>query len=207
VDHLAVLEGEVAAMTAALAAADPATPVEACPGWTVRELGGHITGVHRWVLAALDGDGPPPYDETPQADPVAAYDAAAQSLVARLRELPTDHPCWTFDRSNPTASFWRRRQVHEVSVHLWDVAPYELTDAVAEDGIDEVLDFFLPRQVKAGRTTLPAGTLELRTPHRSWTVGEGPATVVEGSASELLLALWGRGRRLPDPWAGAGLTP
>lgn len=196
-------------MTSALLAADPAREVAACPGWTVRELAGHVTGVHRWALAALSSDTPPPYDETPtDGDLAEAYAAAGQALVARLRDLPPDHACWTFDKSNRSASFWRRRQVHELAVHRWDVAPYDLTEEVAEDGIDEVLDFMLPRQLHAGRSTLPPGTLHLAAPARSWSIGQGaPETTVNGSASDLLLSLWGRGKALPDPWQQAGLTP
>ena len=109
-DHLALLEGEVVAMTAALRAADPWAPVQACPGWTVRELAGHVTGVHRWALAALNSDTPPSYDEKPvDGDLAEGYAAAGQDLLAALTALPPDHPCWTFDKANQTASFWRRR--------------------------------------------------------------------------------------------------
>jgi uncharacterized protein (TIGR03083 family) len=207
-DHLALLAHEVDAMTEALRAADPAAPVEACPGWTMRDLAGHVTGVHRWVLAALSSDAPPPYDETPtDGDLVATYAAAANEMVSALTALPPGHACWTFDRGNRSASFWRRRQLHEIAVHRWDVQPYPLTDEVAVDGLDEVVDFLLPRQLAAGRTTLPDGALELRSPGRTWTLGEGTTTVVEGPAGELLLSLWGRRTPLPGPWAETRLTP
>jgi uncharacterized protein (TIGR03083 family) len=210
-DHLALLEGEVVAMTAALAAADPAQPIAACPGWTARELAGHVTGVHRWVLAALRTDSPPAYDETPPAGDLAGgYEPVAREMLEALRALPADHACWTFDRSNRTAGFWRRRQVHELSVHRWDLAPYALDEALAADGIDEVLGFMLPRQLKTGRGTLPDGTLVLASPTRTWRVGAGtdtPDIIVSGTAGELLLSLWGRGTPLPGPWATAHLTP
>ena len=207
-DHLALLTAEVAGMTEALRDADLSAPVAACPGWTVRELGAHVTGVHRWARAALSSDAPPPYDESlPQGDLAEAYAAAAGDLLEALRSTPADQSCWTFDRGNRTASFWRRRQLHEIAVHRWDVRAYELTDEVAQDGIDEVVDFMLPRQVAAGRTTLPDGSLVLTSPGRTWTVGEGEPDVVEGSAGELLLRLWGRGDPLPGAWATTRLTP
>lgn len=207
-DHLAALRGEVVAFTGALRGANLDAPVASCPGWTVRDLAGHLTGVHRWATLALDDAGPPAYDETPDDDPVAAYASAAQSLLDRLAELPADAPAWTFDKTNRTAGFWRRRQLHEVWVHRWDLEQFEgFHVALAVDGIEEVVDFFLPRQIALGRTELPAGSLRLVTPQREWRVGDGPETVVAGAAGELLLRLWGRGEPLPGPWTDVALTP
>lgn len=207
-DHLALLEGEVVAMTAALAAADPDQSVAACPGWTARDLVGHLAGVHRWVTAALQTDRPPPYDETPPAGDLAgAYAPAAREMLDALRSLPTDHPCWTLDRSDRTAGFWRRRQLHEVAVHRWDLAPYPLDEQVAADGLAEALDVMVPRQLGTGRAVLPEARLRLVWPGGSWAVGDGPETLVEGSAAELLLRLWGRGEPLPAPWGAVALTP
>ena len=207
-DHLALLEGEVVAMADALRDADPAQPVPACPGWTVRELAAHVTGVHRWVLKALDNNGPPPFDETPDdGDLAARYAEAAQAMVQRLRELPKDAPAWTFNKNDGTAGFWHRRQLHEVAIHRWDAQPYVLDDAIATDGIDEVFDFFVPRQLTRGSLTLPAERLTLTTGDRTWHLGEGPETAVEGKASDLLLMLWQRSRTLPGTWAQTPLTP
>jgi hypothetical protein len=94
-----------------------------------------------------------------------------------------------------------------VSVHRWDVEPYVLADEIAEDGIDEVLDFFLPRQLHVERATLPDASLVLRSSRRTWTVGEGSECLVEGEASDLLLSPWGRGTPLPSPWAEIAFTP
>ena len=204
-DALALLEHEVTAMTAALGSADLGAAVAACPGWTVADLATHVTAIHRWALAALESTSPASYDEVPADDPVQAYDEAARQLVARLHEVGPDAPAWTFDRSNRTASFWRRRQLHEVSVHRYDLAPYALPDEVALDGVDEVMTFFAPRQVALERTTLPAGALVVRTGGRTWALGQGAAEVVEGPPGEVLLRLWGRGAPLPAGWTG--LTP
>jgi uncharacterized protein (TIGR03083 family) len=208
VDHLGLLEVEVTAMIGALRDADLAAPVPACPGWTVRELASHLTGVHRWVTLALDNAGPPPYDETPDDDPVGAYEEAATTLLQKLRELPPDAPAWTFDKYNKTAGFWRRRQLHEVSVHRWDVVPHQLPTEVAEDGVDEVLDFFLPRQIALNRTEVPDGTLRLISPERAWAFGDGrPVQTAQGTASDLVLGLWGRVELDLGPWREASLTP
>lgn len=207
-DHLALLEGEVARMVQAVRDADLAAPIASCPGWTAADLVAHLTGVHRWVLAALDDAGPPAYDETPQPDPVGDYERHATALLDRLRAVSPDTPAWTFDRHNRTAGFWRRRQLHEVSVHRWDLQPYVLDREVAEDGVDEVLDFFLPRQVGSGRTTLPEGTLRLVSPERAWAFGDGrPVQTAQGTASDLALGLWGRVELDLGPWGAAKLTP
>jgi uncharacterized protein (TIGR03083 family) len=191
VDHLALLQGEVAAMAAALRAADPARPVRSCPGWDVAALTAHLTAVHRWALGALRDEGSPPYDEKP-ASP-EDYAEAGGALVERLQQLPPEAPCWTFDRDDRTAAFWRRRQLQEVSVHRWDVEEHDLDPLVAEAGVDEVVGFFLPRQVHLGRTTLPAGTLVLDSGARTWTIGAGgPTATVHATAADLDLLLWGR---------------
>ena len=203
------LEGEVLAMASAIGLADPAAPVPACPGWTVRDLVTHLVAVHVWARAALDTDTPPPYDEKVLGPELAEeYFAASQDLMARLRELPGSHPCWTFDKANRTAAFWQRRQLHEVAVHRWDVSPYTLTDEVALDGIDEVVTFFAPRQVSLGRTVLPAGSLHVSTAGREWRVGTGsPGATLTGTASDVLLRLWRRREPLPGAWAQVQLAP
>ena len=204
-DHLALLEREVDAFATALARADLDAPVAACPGWTVRELAGHVAGIHRWVLLALADEGPPPYDGTPAADPVADYRQVATEMVARLGEAVPDAPAWTFDKGNRTAAFWRRRQLHEVAVHRWDVAAYDLTDQVAVDAVDEVMTFFAPRQVALGRATFPEQQLVVRTAGREWLLGDGPQVVVDGAPSDVALQLWGRGAPRPAGWEQ--LTP
>lgn len=211
-DHLTLLEGEVAATTAAFAAADPDGRIEACPEWDVRALANHVATLHRWVTAALEGPEMPPFEERPiegdAAQIAAVYAECGNAMVRRMRELPGDHPCWTFDKKNQTAGFWHRRQLHELAVHRWDLDHAQLSDELSADGIDEAIDFFLPRMLNAGRAALPEGSLELVSPDRTWTIGTGqPVARVAGTTSELLLALWGRDRALPSPWADAKLMP
>jgi uncharacterized protein (TIGR03083 family) len=211
-DFLSLLHDEVGAMTQALASADPGAEVASCPGWTVRDLASHLIGVHTWVTATVGQPKPGAYAEEPvegDAQQVAdAYATAGQALLATLDQVPADTPSWSFDDTNHTAGYWHRRQLHEVSVHRWDVAPYAMQAPVAADGIDEAIDFFVPRMVARGQATLPPGTLRLVSPERSWTIGGGePEVVAEGSAPDLLLSLWGRRDLIPSPWRDAKLMP
>ena len=193
IDHLALLKGEVVAMAAALRAVDLSSPVPGCPGWTRQDLSNHLTAVHRWVTLALDDAGSPPYDESVVSSP-EEYEAVATAMVGRLEALAPDAPCWTFNRDDRTTGFWRRRQLQEVSIHRWDADEHDIDPEVAADGIGEVAEFFLPRQVASGRTTLPDGTLVLDTGSRTWTLheSEGPRAVVQADAAALNLLLWGR---------------
>jgi uncharacterized protein (TIGR03083 family) len=197
-NHLALLEAEVAATADAFRAADLSAPVAACPGWTVQDLCNHLAAVHRWVRLALNNDGAPPYDESVPTTP-DGYAQAAGEMVSRLKEMAPDALCWTFNKDNPTASFWHRRQLQEVSVHRWDAEQHAIDPEVAEDGIDEVVTFFLPRQLRLSRTELPAGMLLLDTGTHTWTLtdGEGPQAVVSADPATLNLLLWGR-RTLDD---------
>lgn len=214
-DHLDRLAEQVGALAAQVAAVDPATPVAACPGWTVRDLVSHVVAVHRWAVAALDSDGPPPSPPAePAGDLAAWYAEAAADLVRALRDRPAGAPAWTMDRADPTAGFWRRRQLHEVVVHRHDLAvcagdgtaaAYALDDELAVDGIAEVVDVLLPRQLRLGRTAAGDRGLRLRAAGRSWLLGDEPAEVVEAPAGDLLLRLWGRGEPLPGGWSA--LTP
>ena len=196
-------------MTDALRRADPEQPIKACPGWAVSDLASHLIGVHRWARTALDSENAPHHDRTHvTGDFVEAYVVASQELLGALRQREADAPAWTFDPSNRTASFWHRRQLHEVAMHRWDVKPYTFDDDLAVDAIEEVVSFMLPRMQAAGRATLAPGTLDLVVPQRSWAIGTGiPHSRVETSPSDLLLMLWGRDGRLPDAWGDAKLTP
>jgi predicted lipid carrier protein YhbT len=116
---------------------------------------------------------------------------------------------WTFGGLAPPI-FWARRQANETSVHRWDAemaafgkaAPIDA--ALARDGVEEVLEFFLPIFKKPGN----GETFHF---HRTdgdgeWLVtatADGPAVerkhgkgdlALRGSASDLVLFLW---RRIP----------
>ncbi|PPF82677.1 hypothetical protein C5E07_13390 [Pseudoclavibacter sp. RFBJ3] len=144
-----------------LGSADLATPVPSCPGWSLAELTEHLGGVHRWARAQLLGGGQQVERLTPKAPMddrgalVAWFREGAAELVATLRELPEDAPCWAL-YPPARASTWARRQALETTLHLWDAtdsldiaAPIPVTIAAA--GVAEVAHDMYPRQVSLGR--------------------------------------------------------
>jgi uncharacterized protein (TIGR03083 family) len=206
-DHL---ERGAARFSAALADADLASPVPACPGWDVTDLAGHLGGIHRWARDAVV-EGRPTDEERPYPRDREGlrswFDAGAAELVATLRATDPAAPCWHFGPKPRTADFWFRRQAHETAMHARDAeeavrgAAEPLHPELVVDGIDEILEMFLPRQVRLGRLDPPSGVVELRptdpsaAPFRLAPAGEGELVgAVSGPAETLLLLLWRRVR-------------
>jgi uncharacterized protein (TIGR03083 family) len=138
--------------------------------------------------------------------------AAARSLEESFADTEPGAPAWTWWEPDQTAGFWLRRMAQETSVHRWDVEaargePEPIEAGLAADGIDEMLDIYTPRwcRPKSGMTgSGESYCLRRSDEDTSWTVrfpdegvevtkGDGRAQVtVTGSASDLILALWGR---------------
>ncbi|MDQ0259470.1 maleylpyruvate isomerase family mycothiol-dependent enzyme [Sinomonas atrocyanea] len=218
-DRVAALAGGFADAAAGAADQDPhlAQPVAACPGWTVRDLVDHLAGIHRWAAAALGAEHAPRLEGRPETEaPVGWYRASAAHLVAVLRAAGPDAPAWTL-WGERTASFWARRQVHELAVHTFDLLDalgradaWSIPEDLALDGIREVLEGFYPRQVRLGRSGGLPGVVCFAVTHDDGRPAEALVTpavagsggdqallgTVEGPAAELYLGLWGR-RPLP----------
>jgi uncharacterized protein (TIGR03083 family) len=236
-EHVAGLRAAVGAFAASAAAAGPQTQVPTC-AWTVRKLLAHQGMVHRWARATLLGEDshPPTWNAEGQqvADPVAWLLEGADALVTTLEAVPDDVPAMVFLKDAPAPRvFWARRQCHETSIHAVDALAAELgrfptaedaswvDEAVALDGIDELLTGFVPRGTSrfAGAgpqafTVRPEGsvrrwTVEIRADGSvettrtrgdgdagSATAGDdgqaGAATTLDGPAVGLYLALWNR---------------
>ena len=227
-DHLAGLAAAVARGGAAARAAGLAATVPTCPAWDVRELVAHVGMVHRWAAAHLDGRG----DEIGSGaavkregrespDPVAWWAEGAEELEAVLRAVPDDVAAMVFlHDAPPPRRFWARRQCHEATIHAVDAqaaqlgraptaAESGLDEALALDGLDELLTGFLTRGRKLAVDE--ARTLAVRPdgagPSWTLTLSSGPAVAVRhppgtdvvaddvltGPAVALYLALWNRG--------------
>ncbi|WP_165356934.1 maleylpyruvate isomerase family mycothiol-dependent enzyme [Nocardioides zhouii] len=182
---------------------DPAREVTSCPGWTLRDLTDHLGGVHQWAAhAVVEGDPSLEPAPTPAGDAIelsAWYLLHASALIDVLAARPAEAPAWTLDRDNRTAGFWRRRQVHEVTMHLWDAehalgVARPIDPELAWDGVAEVVDVLYPRQVRLGRTTPLATAVRLTASDldESVVIGNGDPVDVVAPAEVLLRTLWHR---------------
>ncbi len=126
--HIAAVREEGALMAAAVAQADPDSAVPTCPEWTVRDLGRHLGGVHRWATGFVRGRTEPQRADLDEV--VGTWPADAElagwlaqgcaDLVARSRRRPTTLECWTFLPAPSPRAMWARRQAHETAIHRVD---------------------------------------------------------------------------------------
>jgi uncharacterized protein (TIGR03083 family) len=158
--------------------------------------------------------------ETPPKGPdvLEWWDDSFRILLAALESVKPSAPAWNWSIQEPVAQFWFRRMAHETAIHRWDAelaAAAGFTEPIetqlAVDGIDEAFDTFLSSGHRAGPDTL-RGVVTIRTidANAHWavrlrgaglslldidTVFDDPPhaqTAVSGTASDVLLALWGR---------------
>lgn len=209
-----------------LAGAEPEAAVPACPGWTVTDLATHLGNVHTWAAAIVTSGGPV---DQPRSQPRGVpldqwYAARAAHLVGVLAASDPAAPCWNFARLGEVAGFWRRRQLHEVLMHLVDLDQAHgrrtrLDPATCADGVSETFEVFGPRLHARGvRVDLAAPVSFVATDTGDvWTLhpnGDGPPLLardepvgdrVTGTAEQLWLQLWKRGDEA-EPSGDAGLV-
>jgi len=225
IDYLGSLRDDGAALgEAARKGLDP--PVPACQGWTLADLVLHTGMVHRHKLEVVRGRlAEPPRPWPPPAPPLADlprwYEQGLAELVTVLEDADPGTRVWTFHRPDQTVAFWHRRMAQETAVHRVDAEsahgdPRPVPAALAADGVAELLEVFLAPHSEGepvggrGETLhlhatdaegewrlrlLPAG-VELGQGH-----GQSDATAA-GTASDLLLYLWGRAG--PEPLERSG---
>jgi uncharacterized protein (TIGR03083 family) len=189
------------------------------PEWTARDLVQHLGTVHRWATAIVragHADHPPREAiSAPHADALLEwYATGLTELVATLRTTPPDKPAWHMSPGAPkVAASWARRQAHELVVHRMDLeaaaaVPHARVDPeLAADGIDELLRIIVPRWAHTEPLSSADATVSVTSTDtgHSWTVTvrggavhvvtEQSGTVdaqLSGSATQLLLHLWGR---------------
>jgi len=203
----------------AAVAAGTDADVPSCPAWTVKDLLDHCVTGDAWARTIVEQGRAGSTERVlpADADPslrgealVQAFREGAEALVRELSSADPDTPVWTFSSTNRTASFWQRRRAQETSVHRYDAqlaagAPTPLDAVLAADGIDEFLTVFLPRLADnfadVGDATVHLHCTDVE---GEWLVArrDGEFTVTRehakgdvaarGSASDLLLFLWGR---------------
>ena len=200
-DHLDQLVDAQDDFLTTIGEVDPTTPIPWCGRWRVRDLVEHLARVHHWAAAQARGT-----DETPLGRGPFVLDDLYRECAGELRdtliELGPDAVGSTLLGPGP-ASFWRRRQLHETLVHLWDLRTaggrvLAVRPEVWADTVDEVVTVLQPRQVRVGRMPRLLSPIEFAASDvdRRWrldTADDGPAVVqVRAPASVLVLILWGR---------------
>lgn len=207
--HLEQLERDLARLDRLLAdRLEPGwrRPVPACPGWDLAALVGHLGGVHRMVVQAVES-GTPSHSSRHAPDPavepgslVPWLGAGGRALLAVLDGDPS-RPAWSFDDAGRTVGFWQRRQVMETLVHRVDVEQslgVELDPVpadVAADGVAEVVDVMVRLRTGAGELVLPDHAVELHLVDTGDRLLIGTGDVVGravGPAAQHLLDLWKR---------------
>ncbi len=190
-------------------------PIDACPGWTVGDLVGHVGQVHQWFTLLLNAkldekvrfrDAPEP----PSGDEVVPwFEEMAGTVLAALERTDPDRIVQTWAGEHP-ARWVFRRIAQETAVHRWDGqaahdAASPIDTALAVDGVDEVLEVFvpaLPHEALAGggetihlhaADTDGEWLITLGPDGLRWEHGHLKADVAaRGAASDLLLLLWNR---------------
>ncbi len=214
--HLSALAADSEALID-LAAGHLGAAVEACPGWTVAEMVGHLGGVYSWaaLVVAAAGERPAMTREQPPAEQEALdgwFRKQRAALLDALSSHEPDAPAWIFtsaDRGD--VGWWRRRMAMETAVHLFDVEqaagqPGTMEPELAADGVDELLGQILPGYLARHPVPELSGTLHLHatdTPGE-WSLDFGAAdlavrrdhtkadTALRGPAAGLFLWLWNR---------------
>jgi len=182
--------------------------VPSCPGWTLRDLLHHVGTIHRWATEIVRTG--VAHDEPPGSGPQEAGELSSwlreggEALAEVLEATDPDGECWTLGFPPARAGFWRVRQALETSLHRGDAhlavgEPWAMPAELAAVGIDEVVDFFLPRQIGLGRIEPLADPVDLVATDlsRTWTLpgvqpDARPAAQLRGTAPALYLWLWGR---------------
>jgi uncharacterized protein (TIGR03083 family) len=215
------IEGELMLGTAATALPDAAeAEVPGCPDLTLAGTLRHVGSVHRVTrLWARHGHRPEQWQQSPSdGDLVSFVRTGVRELLTELSQHDPADPCDTWWPADRTHGFWRRRMVHETTVHRVDVqaaagGPVHPIDAeVALDGIDELMFLWFGHRLGELQMSSPGrGTVALSAADRRWLavfepdrstahrVGEADArgadASVSGTPMEVYLWSWGR---LPD---------
>ena len=198
--YLAHLRREFGAFEACLAG-DLSARVEHCGQWTLYDLADHLGQGNMWAAVAVTekhGGYEAPAAPRDRAALTSWFRGTCATLLAALDADPSGG-AWTI-APPPTVGFWQRRRCLETLIHRWDAehalgAAGPVDPALAADGVAEVVDTMVPRQVRLGRTAAPPHAIRLRAGDTgsSWILGPGePVATMDATAAILLLVLWGR---------------
>lgn len=213
--YIASIRRDSVALREAARSAGPAATIAACPGWTTGDLVWHIGEVHDfWATVVRDrvehGRDVPDEVRPATDDAVFAFaEASARELADVLASSDPATPVWTWSTQNDVA-FVIRRMAQETAVHRVDaeraaVRDHRIGAALASDGIDEFLHFFIPDVVDGAPPLDGSVHLHCTDVDGEWLVradADGAYVVIRehakgdaairGPAHDLLMVLWRR---------------
>lgn len=176
--------------------------VPSCPEWTLLDLVAHIGEVqHFWANCIREGNANAPWQgEIAKPDsPRNAGDwlrTKTRLLIEAINSTPGDSPCWTWWDEPLTALAVARHQVQEAEVHRWDaeLAVASPTPIPVEIAIDGIPEFLLVHRGAIQKLKLPHIQFSATDSADNWHVNEGEADTIaiSGTASDLVLFLFGR---------------
>ena len=187
------------------AAPDLGAMVPSCPDWCLSDLAWHVIEVHdfwAWVVnnETMDPSGYPEPERVVDDELVGFIRDRAKLLADALADADPSAPLWTWS-SQRNVGFVQRFQVQEMVLHRWDAQstigdPDPVGKLVGADGLLVFAEFLVPAGTSQSIVALPTG-------EKPVVIGSGePVAVLEGPATDLLLALW---RRIPlDPYVVDG---
>jgi uncharacterized protein (TIGR03083 family) len=193
-------------------------PVPSCTGWDVAEVLWHVSNVYEHKVRLLaDNAWPdpwPPEWEFADDEEIAFLRSAKTHLFEEFSRHEIDEPAKSFG-GDATVGFWVRRMACEIAVHRVDgeqahADQTPISDDIALDGIDELLQVFLAGPWWADRvqTDHPVSAqVAIEAAGQRWVcdVQEKSVTVaadetstpaaatVSGEPEAVFLWLWGRG--------------
>jgi uncharacterized protein (TIGR03083 family) len=165
--------------------ADGGLAVPACPGWTVRDLLAHVTGVGDDLLnGRLEGVGTDPWTE---AQVARRRDASLEEVVAEWRGI-----AGALDEALDAIGGAPEQLVFDTATHEHDLRQaLDRPGARDSDAVAIGLGWVLPRWQEASRGG--PGPLRLVTGDHDVTAGDGePVATVELDPFEAVRALTGR---------------
>lgn len=214
--YLVALRSDGAALaTAARINLDADVP--SCPGWTMKDLVIHTANVYKHRNKNVKDLLTEPHDFTPETPPedeeklVEWLEGWLDELTRTLGAADPGAMAWNWSDGEQVVGFWHRRMAQETAVHRWDAQnavgnPAPVAPDLAADGTDELLYAFMEGEHSVG----PDRSVHIHCTDPNLGTGgewlvvmtEGKAVVsrehakgdcaLRGSASDLLLALWGR---------------
>jgi uncharacterized protein (TIGR03083 family) len=164
-DFVGALRTENAHFAEAAERAGGSAPVVACPGWSIDDLVFHLVKVQNMFhgmistpFAASPKDLPRIERTTGSNALLDQFRSGAQRLEVLLAGLDDDARVWTFTGGD-TALWVKRRQAQEVLVHRFDAESAGsgvsgADAALCADGVDELLQVFLPLRFDTAMTTM-----------------------------------------------------